>query len=393
MGQNMGRAAGARNLLTHKAVVAANKPGLVHDGDGLYLRVSRGGTKSWILRLRVHKKTRDMGLGSLRDVPLASARTLANKYRVMAHDGRDPVRHRKFERSTADGVPTIAEAIDAYIEAHRPEWTNSKHADQWQNTLDTYVKPAIGGMPVDKVMIDDILGVLTPIWSKKTETASRVRQRLESVIGSVYVKYHIDRRNPAQWRGLLDKLLPKPSKVAPVEHFPAMPYKDVPAFVARLRAKRSITARALEYTILTAARTSMVRGAQRGEFTDKVWTIPKGRMKGRKEFQIPLSARAAEIVDSIPEDGDDVFQAWDGTLSENAMLKLLERMGHGNVTVHGFRSSFRDWAGNETQFAREVIEEAMSHRIKDKAEASYRRSTALAKRRELMDAWAKYLEG
>lgn len=389
MGTVMGRDYGGRrgiNLLTHKQVQTAGQ-GMLHDGGGLYLQVTATG-RSWILRYSLHGRRRDMGLGSLRDISLADARRLAAAARASARAGQDPILLRSQEPGR---VPCVSEAVDAYIKAHKPEWSNPKHADQWQNTLDAYVKPTLGDVQVDQLTVSSVLEVLRPLWYKKTETATRVRQRLEAVIDSVYVAHDIDKRNPATWRGVLDKLLPKPRKVTEVQHFDAMPYTDVPAFMQALTARPSITARMLEFTILTAARTGMVRGALRCEFSGDVWAVPAARMKGRRQFDVSLSEAAQRIVRSIPEDGPVVFQSWKGEMSENAMLALLKHMGHGDVTVHGFRSAFRDWAGNETSFAREVIEEAMAHQIKDKAEAAYRRGSALVKRKKLMEEWAEYL--
>lgn len=365
---------------------------MLHDGGGLYLQVSKSGTKSWILRYTRNGRARDMGLGPLGAVSLAEARAKAEAARGQLQDNVDPIAHRESTAQTNGRIQTMADAIDGYILTHRGEWTNEKHAAQWQSTLDTYVKPIIGDRNVDTLTPADALAVLTPIWSRKTETATRVRQRAESVIDAEYAKNDIDKRNPFRWHGMLDKLLPKPRKVTAVEHFAAMPYAELPAFMARLRANASISARALEFTILTAARTGMAIGAERREIGDgHVWTVPAARMKGRKEFEIPLSYAAVALVQSIPVDGEVIFQSYKGTMSSGAMTSLLKYMHVHDVTVHGFRSSFRDWAGNETDFPKELIEEAMSHQIKDKAEAAYRRQSAITKRRVLMEAWAAFL--
>lgn len=385
----------ARGLhrLTHIQVQRANARGMLHDGGGLYLSIAAGGSKSWIYRYRINGKSREMGLGGAQAVSLAEARALAADARAKATAGIDPINLRGATVNAQNEIPGFSAAARAYIEAHKPEWRNDKHASQWANTLAAYAEPTIGKMRIDRIGISNVLAVLSPIWSTKTETASRVRQRIEAIIDAQYVLHGIDRRNPARWKGGLDALLPTPTKVARLEHLPAMPYRELPEFMRNLRGRPSVSARCLEFTILTTSRTGMSTGALHSEIANRVWTVPKERMKGGREFEVPLSGAAQSIVDGLAAAGvDAIFPSYtDRPLSTGAMHNLLRYMHRSDVTVHGFRSSFRDWAGNETHFAREVIEEAMAHKIKDKAEAAYRRGVALVKRRKLMDAWAAYL--
>lgn len=367
----------------------------------MYLRVGPASTKSWVFRFRRHGKLREMGLGSLIAVGLASARVSAAEAREATARGLDPIEARRAGRVQEMAARTFAEASAAYIADHKAGWRSKKHADQWTNSLATYAEPVIGKRIVDAITTEDVLTVLKPIWRTKTETASRVRQRVECVIDAEFARRHVNRMNPARWRGHLDKLLPKPRKVTKVRHFAATHYRHMPALMAEIRAHESITARALEFTILTNARTHMVLGIRWPEIHEdadggQVWTIPARRMKGDMEFTIPLSEAAQAVLAGIPKERPRgaIFRAWKGTMSNNAMRQFLQQqLGRERITVHGMRSAFRDWAGNETEFAQETIEEAMAHKIKDGAEAAYRRLAALKKRRALMDAWAEYLDG
>ena len=395
MGRDVGMAR-ALNRLSARRVATVTEAGYHADGGGLYLQVTASGSKSWIFRYTRAGKTRDMGFGPLHVVGLAEARTAAAEARRALLDGLDPLDARKAAHAARAGIPTFAEAAAEYIAHQRSTWTNPKHADQWTNTLETYAEPTIGAKPVDSVNTDDVLAVLRPIWEAKTETATRVRQRIEAVLDAQYAKRHWDKRNPARWKGHLDKLLPKPSRVRKVRHFPALPYGEAPAFMVKLRAETGIAARALEFLILTSARTNMVTQAQRKEIKGSVWTVPAERMKGKIEHKAPLSASAHALLDGLPKiAGSDYLFHGDrrlkAHLSNGAMDVLLERMGYAHITVHGFRSTFKDWATEQTDFANEVSEAALAHVVEDKTEAAYRRGALLDKRRKLMEAWAAYL--
>lgn len=394
MGRRVGRSVAE---LTARRVAAINKPGHYADGGNLYLQVSQSEegkvSKSWVFRYKRHGKAREMGLGSLHTVSLARAREDAQRYRLMLRDGLDPIDQRKADRAARAGIPTFWEAAQAFIAEHKAAWKNEKHAAQWTSTLEAYAKPEIGAKLVSEVTTDDVLAILKPIWSTKTETATRVRQRLEVVLDAAKVKGQLKSDNPARWKGHLDKLLPKATKVHTVKHFPALPFKQLPAFMKLLAKQTGTAARALEFLILTASRTNMVTQANRSELAKSghLWTVPAERMKAKREHVIPLPRQAWCLVQALPEDGEPLF-AGDRKpyLSNGAMDALLERMGYAHVTVHGFRSTFRDWAAETTGHPSEVVEMALAHTIKDKAEAAYRRGDLLAKRRKLMQEWADY---
>ncbi|MFD0738218.1 tyrosine-type recombinase/integrase [Lysobacter koreensis] len=379
------------NRLTARGAATA-KPGKHADGGGLWLQVTATGARAWVFRYALAGQERFMGLGPLHTVSLARAREDALAARLELRNGLDPLEQRKAKLAARAGIPTFKAAAADFIAENRSGWKNPKHADQWENTLATYAEPIIGSKPVNAITTEDVLEVLRPIWTTKTETASRVRQRIESVLDAARVKGLREGENPARWRGHLAKLLPKPTAVRQVKHFAALPYAEMPAFVAKLRGESGTAARALEFLILTAARTNMVTKAQRREVVGDKWLVPRDRMKARRPHVVPLPDRAVEILDAQPA-GDWLFPGDRNKphLSNAAMDALLERMGFGHVTVHGFRSSFKDWASETTTFPNEVSEAALAHVIKDKAEAAYRRGALLEKRRELMDAWAAYL--
>ncbi len=378
-------------------MVKTAKPGQHGDGDGLYLIVSPTGARKWIFRFTFAGKVRNMGLGAADVIGLAEARDKASEVRKLVASGKNPIEERREAERIAKGKPTFGAMADAFLEAKESEWRNDKHRAQWKMTLEVYAKP-LRVLPVDEIDTEAVLAVLQPIWLEKPETASRLRGRIEAVLDAARAKGHIPRNeaNPARWRGHLDKLLAKPTKLSRGHHA-AMAYNKVRAFLAELRGREAMAALALEFCILTAARSGEVRGAQWSEFDleKKIWTIPADRMKAGRPHRAPLSDRAAEIVKALAKakTGDFVFVGVRSNkpLSVMAMDMLLRRMDV-EVTVHGFRSAFRDWAGNETQFAREVAEAALAHVIGDKAEQAYRRSDALDKRRGLMDAWAHYCE-
>lgn len=376
-------------------------PGLHHDGRGLYLQVKRGG-RSWVLRYMLNGRARHMGLGPYPDVTLAEARKAATECRSLLRDGVDPIEMRQRRRQAAileaAQAITFEECASRLIDAHKAGWRNAKHAAQWSSTLETYAYPVIGSLPVQAIDTGLVMKVLEPIWHVKPETATRVRQRIEAVLDWAKARNYRSGENPAQWRGHLDKLLPKPSKVRAVRHHEAMPYAELPEFFEVLAKRDTMSAKALAFTILTAARSGETRGATLGEidFKNTVWTIPGERTKSGREHRVPLSSEALALLRSLKHLGDDkddlLFPNRRGRpLSDTAMRKYLqEDLGKPGLTVHGFRSTFRDWAAEQTNVPREVAEAALAHVLRNKTEAAYQRGDMLARRRELMDLWAKY---
>lgn len=379
-------------------IARLNRPGRYGDGLGLWLQVSPTLTKSWIFRYMRHGKAREMGLGPLHTITLAEARQKATDCRKLLLDGHDPIEVRRAGQlqarlEEARGM-TFEACAEQYIESHKAGWRNEKHAAQWTATLKTYAYPVIGKLPVAGIDTALVLKVLQPIWTAKPETAARVRGRIEAVLGWASAREYRVGDNPARWRGHLDKLLPARSKVARVRHHPALPYSEVSAFMEKLRAEEGVSPRALEFTILCATRTGETIGAEWSEidFRTRVWTIPGTRMKAGKEHRVPLSNRAIEILEELPREGAFVFPGGRANrpLSNMALLATLKRMGRSDLTVHGFRSSFRDWAAETTNYPREVAEMALAHTISDKVEKAYRRGDLFEKRRRLMAEWAAY---
>jgi integrase len=377
------------NRLNARAVATIIKYGRHADGGGLYLSVSPNGGRRWVFMFRWHGKQTEIGFGSVRDVTLARARDLAAKARSDLAEGANPKDARRPSK-----VATFGECGDWLIDAMRPSWRNCKHAAQWTMTLRVYAAP-LRQLSVDKVTTDDVLGVLKPLWAEKPETASRVRGRIERVLDSAKARGFRTGENPARWRGHLNQLLPKrPSHTR--THHAAMDYADLPAFVANLQSRPGTASRALEFAILTSARSGEVLGARWDEIDlhRAVWTIPATRMKAGREHRVPLSRQALKVLKALHEtrDGDFVFpgQKVGRPLSVMALEMVLRRMKIDGITVHGFRSSFRDWAAECTSFTNEVCEAALAHVIKNKAEAAYRRSDLFDKRRKLMEAWATY---
>lgn len=383
------------NKLSAIEVSKKTKPGRYGDGGGLWLQVSKFGTKAWIFRYMIAGKARHMGLGDLNTFSLQEARERARKQRQLLVDGIDPLAAIETDRAERAKLITFNEAAVQYIAAHRAGWKNVKHADQWRATLETYAGPIVGNMSVADIETPHILKVLAPIWTDKTETATRLRGRMEAILAWATVRQFRSGDNPARWRGHLDKLLAKPTKIAKVRHHPAMPYTAVPSFMEHVRGMDSISARALEWTILTAARTGEAIGTRWEEIdlATKVWTVAGDRMKAGREHRVPLSERTVSILASLPREGEFVFPgAGKGRpLSNMAMLQLLRGIDP-SLTVHGFRSSFRDWAAERTNYPRDIAEQALAHTIKNATEAAYRRGDALEKRRRLMQAWASYCE-
>jgi integrase len=382
------------------AFIRKRAEGMHNDGGGLYLQID-GGSASWIFRYTHLGQRRYMGLGPLHTIGLAEAREVALAARKVVHAGVDPMVQRATVRAKS---MTFNACIAKYLETHRTGWKNPVHAHQWQSTLATYASPVFGALPVATVDTGLVMRALEPIWTAKPETAGRVRGRIESVLDWAKVRGYRAGDNPARWKGHLDQLLPARNKVAKVKHHAALPYIDMPVFMAELRKQNGIAARALEFLILTAVRTGDVIGNNRTDaqpmrwqdvnFVAAVWTIP--RTKSGAPHAVPLSDTAVELLCAIKEqklDNDVVFASPDRSgkpLSNGAMLALLDRMNHRDITVHGFRSSFRDWAGDKTPFPRDVIEAALAHAVENKTEAAYRRGHALDKRRRLMVAWAGY---
>ncbi len=382
------------NKLNARSVTTISKPGRHGDGGGLYLVVDKTGGKRWVFLYRRNDRLREMGLGGLNAVTLARARELAAAARADLQAGIDPI---EAKRSAPSAVPNFGDEADAYIEAMKPQFRNSKHVGQWEMTLREYAAP-LRPKPVNEITTADILAVLKPIWLTKSETASRVRGRIERVLDASKAKGHRSGENPALWRGHLDKLLPKRRKLARGHHA-AMPYVDVPAFINDLREREAIAARALEFTVLTAARSGETFGAVWREFdlAAGVWTVPAVRMKAGREHRVPLTPRALAILEEMKllRSGPEAFvfpgQRKGKPLSVMAMDMVLRRMNEA-VTVHGFRSSFRDWCGEASTFPREIAEAALAHVVGDETERAYRRGDALEKRRRLMIAWANFCE-
>lgn len=388
------------NRLTVAGVNAQNKPGLYADGLGLYLQVSSGGAKSWIFRYMLAGRPRKMGLGSVHTVSLKLAREKAGEQRLKLLDATDPIEQRKAERmeklAASATMLTFKQAAEAYIKAHRSGWSNIKHAAQWTATLETYAYPMFGELAVSRVDVGLVLKALEPIWTTKPETATRVRGRIESILDWAAARGYRQGDNPARWRGHLDKLLPARSKVAKVQHHPALPYGEIGGFIANVRAMEGVSPKALEFAILTATRTGETVGTRWSEIdTDNaLWTIPAGRMKAKKEHRVPLSDRALEILASLPrEKGVDYVFLGDKKgqpLSNMSLLMTLRRMKRDDLTTHGFRSTFRDWAAEQTAYPNELLEMALAHTVSDKTEAAYRRGDMMEKRRRLMQDWAEF---
>jgi len=395
----------ALHKLTARKIASA-KPGVYQDGGGLRLVVSNSGAKKWVYRFTLNGRRRDMGLGSFPDVELAEAREKAAQARKLVKNGSDPFAKRnQAERR----IPTFTALAAEYIRVHRPGWRNPKHARQWVSTLKTYARPEIGTCRPDTITTDDILAVLRPIWQTKTETAKRVQGRIENILDYAAAHGYRDATNPARWRGHLDKLLPKPGRVKKIRHHPAMPYSEVPGFYQALQGMPELGFVALRFLILTSCRTNEVLGArwQEVDFEKAFWTVPPERMKKMgetpREHRVPLSGPASELLGSLPRVSGSPFVFPGGRagrpLSNMALLQAMRRMGYGkdglygHYVPHGFRSSFRDWAGEVSNFPSDVCEMALAHTIKNKVEAAYRRGDLFEKRRRLMEAWAAYCTG
>lgn len=380
-------------------------PGYYCDGSGLYLQVSPSGSKSWIFRYVLAGKSREMGLGSFQAFKLAAARERAKDQCRLLADGIDPIdaRREKLRRKRLEDsrIITFDTAAESFIETNSPSWRNAKHGDQWRNSLASYASPVIGNLAVSSIEVDHILRILKPIWTTKTETATRVRGRIEKILDWAKAQSFRSGDNPAAWKGHLSAVLPAPSLVAKATNHAALPWAEIAEFMKLLRAMPGAGARAMRLIIFTATRTSEVLNATWQEFdlTSGIWVIPKERMKAFKEFRVPLSDAAIAVLEEAKALGgpdtcsrtDFVFPGKPGrALSNMACLQTLKRMGRHDLTVHGFRSTFRDWASEATNHPHDVSEMALAHTIKDKSEAAYRRGDLLEKRRALMADWAKH---
>ncbi|GAA5442609.1 prophage integrase IntA [Microbulbifer sp. NBRC 101763] len=390
--------------LTVKGIKGIKAPGKYDDGDGLRLFVQASGARSWVLRYQLLGKRREMGLGSLNDVNLKQARAEAALQRKLILQGLDPVTERRRiqeEQKAAvhdDSVKfvTFSDIAEDYIRVHSKGWRNAKHIQQWRNTLKQYAHPVIGEIPPSQVTTDDVLQILKTIWLEKPETANRVRNRVELVLDAAKARGLREGENPARWRGHLDKLLPPRSKVRQVRHHSALPWVELPEFMQEISKREGLAFRAMELTILTATRTSEVLEATWDEvdFSTKSWTIPAERMKAGKEHRVPLAPQVIALLESIPRIDDSPYlfpgQRQGRPLSNMSMLMALRRMDRNDLTVHGFRSTFRDWAGESTPHPRDVCEQALAHSLGDSVEAAYRRGDLFEKRKSLMADWAAY---
>ena len=386
------------NKLSPLRVQKLKRKGLHSDGGGLYLRISDSGTKGWIFRFGENGKLRDHGLGPIHTISLPRARELARECRELRLQGIDPIAHRRavigsVKASQAKAM-SFRQCADAYIASHEAGWSSAVHRQQWTNSIQQHVHPVIGDLPIASIDTALTMKVIEPIWRAIPETASRVRGRIEAVLDWARVSGFRSGENPARWRGHLDHLLPARSRVHRVEHLAALPYDQIGAFMAKLRGDTSIGARALEFAILTATRSGEVLGAKWTEIDldNAMWVIPGGRMKAREEHRVPLSKPAIAVLKAMHaiRRNDFVFAGRRGGLSNKVMLKTLERLGRSDITTHGFRSSFRDWASERTNYPNHVVEQALAHAIGSPVEAAYRRGDLFEKRTRLMAAWADY---
>jgi integrase len=389
--------------LTEAKIRTLTNIGLHHDGAGLYLQIRPGGARSWIYRYRMNGRTRDQGLGALTDVSLVKARDKAGAARALVNDGIDPIEHTRAQAVISaapkrNSSPTFEEMAEAYMADRLKRLRSEHHRHDWRQSLQDYAYPIIGKMPVNEIETNDVLAVLKPIWESKCETASRLRGRIERILARATVEGHRSGANPATWRGHLQEALPARSEVQPVKHFRAMDYQDVPAFMSELGRIDTVAAAGLRFLVLTAARVGEVLGAQWSEidWTEKTWTVPATRTKANRDHIIPLSTGALAALREVEPlrgvSGDLIFPgSKGGGLWSTTFLILLQRRMNRAVTAHGFRSSFRDWCGDEGDVPRELAEASLAHVIKDQVERAYRRKTAVERRRAVMQQWCDYI--
>jgi integrase len=390
----------ALNRLTARTVASKDQRGRYADGGGLFLQVSKWGTKAWIFRYQRDGRERHMGLGPVHTLSLADARERARECRRQLLEGRDPIDARVSERARsrleALQLMLFRECAERYHEAQQAGWRSTKHGCQWKTSVETYAYPLLGDLPVASIDTALVVKCLEPIWRVKPQTAKRVRGRIENVLNFATVSGFRQGDNPARWRGHLDNILPAPTRVRAVQHRAALPYAEAPAFMAELRAIKGLGARALEITILTATRSGEVNRAEWTEFdfAAKIWTIPASRMKGARDHRVPLTPRVLHILAELPRvDAYVLFDCRLGKpLPKDSMLDTLRRMRSADVTVHGFRSTFRDWAAETTAYPNHVVEMALAHAIGEQVEAAYRRGDLFEKRRRLMNDWERYCD-
>lgn len=380
--------------------VSTADEGKYEDGQGLRLVVSSTGAKKWVLRFTLKNRRREMGLGSYPTVSLEHARKLAGESRLKVLEGIDPIHHRQI---SCISIPTFAECAIEYIDLNKAGWSNAKHQNQWLSTLSTYAFPLIGDQPVDSISTDQILALLTPIWLSKNETAKRVQTRIAKILDYAKARNLRSDENPARWQGHLDTILPKPSSVQKGAHHPAMPYSLLPSFWRKIQSIETSSSKALQLLVLTACRTSEVLQAKWDEidFAERLWTIPASRMKAGKEHRVPLSNEALSVLQKAHRESGNPYIFIGGKkgshLSNMALLKFMRDLGYGSngdlgdYVPHGFRSTFRDWAGEVSSYPQDVAEMALAHTIKNKVEAAYRRGDLLAKRASMMNEWAQFV--
>jgi integrase len=387
-------------VLSARRIATETRRGMHADGGNLYLRIGPTGSKSWVFRYQHDGKRRDMGLGPVSLIPLGEARDTVIDLRRGLRRGIDPIEGRRAAKPQPVKLITFAEVAEQYVAKFAPSWSNAKHAAQWSSTLSTYVYPIIGKTPIADVDTPAILEVLNPIWLTKAETASRCRGRIESILNFAASAKMRHGENPARWKGHLENVLPRRASVASarVVHHAALPFSEISGFMTLLRSRGGTAAAALEFCAITCTRTSETLGAKWSEIDleRRLWTIPPERMKGRREHRVPLSGAALALLERMAKvkSGDHVFpgQSPGKPLSNMAMLMLLRKMGRGDLTAHGFRSTFRDWAAESTNFPSEVCELALAHTVGDKVEAAYRRGDMFEKRRHLAESWAKFCD-
>ena len=377
-----------------KTAQANGKTRLLADGGGLYLRLAASGSRSWIFRYRSSDRQHDLGLGPYPDVGLAEARERALAQRKLRLDGIDPLAAKRAARAQEATAMTFRQCAEAYVAAHEPGWRGPRVAFNWRSSLATYAYPVMSELPVAAVELPHVLAVIEPHWSRAPETASRVRQRIEAVLDWATARGYRSGDNPARWKGHLDKVLPRKSRVKPTEAHPALPYAEIGIVMAALRERETAASRALEFAVLTAGRSNEVLGARWDEIdmSLRLWTIPAARMKGGKEHRVPLSDRAVEIVDQMAavRTGQFVFPGRDGRPGHDTLRRELARLGRDDVNVHGFRSTFATWAAERTSYSYEVREMSLAHTVGNRVERAYQRSEFMEQRRRLMQAWAEF---